>query len=486
MMNQVIRSLIEDLSSKKKEEDSSSDDDDGEAAVFELTKFQKELSIPLHLVYLAGLLFSSKSSSSLSPSATTPPYPEVLRGRFQEYQTVYYEYADADSGNDDAEKSTTHYTLSPRLIPTKEQQAIIDDDIMRKSKEMEDIADYVGKGLVVAEDETSGAKMTNGKKKSTTSTKKKKKHPSKSTLIRKEDDSDDGGKQRVPNETLEQLQKQIQEQTSSYLTRGSDDNYENNDDDTWITVPKKSTRNAPNKSPLPSSEEELSKEDNYYDVASLEPTTIPLPSPKSDWKEVQNDAIVCSLSDKAEERVSHNEGSSFVEVVSSPIPLCEDNESNSICQAPVASVVDGSRAETSETDQLRKRIHMLELQLAEKEELLLLERRNHAKELRVEKEKHDSHAQSMQLRLYISETRLKTYQEALDQHIQAVAANVAPNSHPVSSPLRNTSTNSMSRVINNKNDNGEQQLVNDDPTHPPSSPLISRVLQQRNRLQQDN
>jgi len=33
--------------------------------------------------------------------------------------------------------------------------------------------------------------------------------------------------------------------------------------------------------------------------------------------------------------------------------------------------------------------------------------------------------QALQLRLYISETRLKTYEDALQQHVEAVANNVA-------------------------------------------------------------
>jgi hypothetical protein len=49
-------------------------------------------------------------------------------------------------------------------------------------------------------------------------------------------------------------------------------------------------------------------------------------------------------------------------------------------------------------------------------------------DLQEERAAHNTALQSLQLRLYISETRLKTFEDALEQHVQAVANNTAPTS----------------------------------------------------------
>jgi hypothetical protein len=68
-------------------------------------------------------------------------------------------------------------------------------------------------------------------------------------------------------------------------------------------------------------------------------------------------------------------------------------------------------------DKQKERIQVLEASMEEM-------KREHAKTLQQERQRHDDLVQSLQLRLYISETRLKTYEEALQTHIQAVALNV--------------------------------------------------------------
>jgi len=62
--------------------------------------------------------------------------------------------------------------------------------------------------------------------------------------------------------------------------------------------------------------------------------------------------------------------------------------------------------------------------------------------------------QALQLRLYISETKLKTYQEALEKHVHAVANNTADGS-AISSPERS--------IHKNKNTNDDSPGLEESP-----------------------
>jgi hypothetical protein len=95
------------------------------------------------------------------------------------------------------------------------------------------------------------------------------------------------------------------------------------------------------------------------------------------------------------------------------------------------------------------------MQLVQKNQQLHENRMMHAKALREEKERCEDNMQDLQLRLYISKTHLKTYQDSLEQHVESVASNLSNNFTP-SSPMRR----------------GGRGVAQD----PPSSPLISRAF----------
>ena len=97
----------------------------------------------------------------------------------------------------------------------------------------------------------------------------------------------------------------------------------------------------------------------------------------------------------------------------------------------------------------KDRIHSLELELLQKDNQLLKEQQNHAKALRQEKERSVDQIQALQMRLYISETRLKSYEDALDQHIEAVSNNTSNSYKPSITYDRNhaSKTESTSPLI---------------------------------------
>jgi hypothetical protein len=83
---------------------------------------------------------------------------------------------------------------------------------------------------------------------------------------------------------------------------------------------------------------------------------------------------------------------------------------------------------TQSLDHDHQRIRELEELLQMTQSTLQEERIAHARIVQKEKEKHVDIVQALQLRLYISETRLKTYEDALNEHIQSVAANMSSSS----------------------------------------------------------
>ena len=89
---------------------------------------------------------------------------------------------------------------------------------------------------------------------------------------------------------------------------------------------------------------------------------------------------------------------------------------------------------------LKDQIKRLELQLLQKDKQLLMEQKNHDKTLRQEKERSADQIQALQMRLYISETRLKNYEDALNQHIEAVSKNTSNSYKPSINFDRNRSS----------------------------------------------
>jgi hypothetical protein len=473
-MNPVVKALIDELSQTRAEESSSSIP--GHDNIIRLTPEQEALSIPPYLVYLAGLLASGEPSISSIASSSGPPYPKLLKERFQEYQTAYH-HEGCSSKN--SKGGSIMYALSPRLIPTEEQQKCIDQDIERNAKELESAANAVVKGLHEMDDraeETSSLTRKQQRK-----PKKKKNLPSSKDAkksIRHHADTriniDDGANDvqqnnhkgaddtEEPSETLEQLQLQIQ--TKNALLQSDDAA----GDGAWITVSKKGLSNVSDceadDSSSPSSErlqETTTTSQSFVETQETFIDTRGQRAPPSGGCESEDASSparqqLLSFVDDAVEETSNNDAKTLeAEPTPTPTPTATKNNKE---ESSFALLL------------LQERnIRLLEQQLAEKEEQLANERRDHATTRRAGKERSDNLAQSLQLRLYISETHLKSYQEALDQHIQAVATNVsAPNNSYnsiSSSPMRQGTTS-----------NNEQ----DHP--PPSSPLISRVLQHQNRL----
>mmetsp|Transcript_8115 Transcript_8115/g.19620 ORF Transcript_8115/g.19620 Transcript_8115/m.19620 type:complete len:138 (+) Transcript_8115:711-1124(+) len=133
-------------------------------------------------------------------------------------------------------------------------------------------------------------------------------------------------------------------------------------------------------------------------------------------------------------------------------------------------------------DALEERIQQLEEALKAKDQELQQEKQANAKMLSQKQQQFDDQVQALQLRLYISETRLKTFEDALEQHVQAVASNVATS-------IECTSSDASGRrsILHQYSSPKKRQMwvsqSNQAKEEEPSSPLISRILSREKKIE---
>mmetsp|Transcript_27324 Transcript_27324/g.29492 ORF Transcript_27324/g.29492 Transcript_27324/m.29492 type:complete len:188 (+) Transcript_27324:2096-2659(+) len=98
-----------------------------------------------------------------------------------------------------------------------------------------------------------------------------------------------------------------------------------------------------------------------------------------------------------------------------------------------------------------ERVTILQQNLTDLKQQLTEERLEHTKNLRKDKERYEDLIQALQLRLYIGETKLITYEEALQKHIQTVTPISFNNTKRSDDELIPSSPSLLSKVIENKN-----------------------------------
>jgi hypothetical protein len=129
-----------------------------------------------------------------------------------------------------------------------------------------------------------------------------------------------------------------------------------------------------------------------------------------------------------------------------PLQVNFSSQSNAKVESPIDSVIIQPRIEEEEDsfscrlensnlkaaenfeahiNGLRKRILSLELELMTKEEEIRNVKEASARSIQTEMERSQERLQALQLRLYISETRCKIFEDALHQHMEAVTGNVS-------------------------------------------------------------
>ena len=398
-MDQIAEALILELASSGSRE-------------IKLSEEQGTLAIPSQLVYIAGITLSGKSS--------TPPYNlPTLQERFTKLQELYNSQA--------AHPLQSFFSLSPRIVPTEEQQGQIDADISQKRKELEMQANAALEELLKTEEKA--LKVATSKK-----SKQSRVKQSLPLTQQNKEGNDEDARGRVPSETLGDIM----------ATKLHADNEQAGfNDGSWISVKKKGSKSDPLIS--------IRKDDSYdkendTTFKSQEDTTIVAhPSEKM--------ANTSTVVPKGEDAANDGSvGPYFLAAAQQGTPTTST--------APLTTISSSSLDGDKKTD----RIQQLEAQLGAKQEQLQKDRVMYDFFLREEKERLENIIQDLQLRLMISETRLKTYQDALEHHVESVTSNLSNNYAP-SSPIR------------------QRRRGHPAEQNPPSSPLISRVLIQQNRLE---
>jgi hypothetical protein len=343
---------------------------------------QQELSMSRPLVYMAGLTVVVDGSDG-------PSYPPLFtkeqKSLFQRVQTLYHEG-----------RQETLYELSPTLLPCEAARKEIQQAVEKRVKEIEEKSAKVAGELLEAEQK---AKKTKKKK---ATTKKKERNQSQSIISSPEKED--------ASESLSALFLRQLQSTSS--------DEDADETGSWMEVTKKS------KKPvvaawiaIPSVEESKSLEDDdddeeeniqpsYYVTPSL--PTLELSANAS--LKVEKKPLPIHVEEKMEAKQEPPENNT--ETNTSPSALLVLPVVNT--PTVYTTVVDDP---TDSFQQWQGIIRQLESQLWQKNQ-----------DLQEERAAHNTALQSLQLRLYISETRLKTFEDALEQHVQAVANNTAPTS----------------------------------------------------------
>jgi hypothetical protein len=386
---------------------------------------QQELSMSRPLVYMAGLIVVVAGSGGPS----SPPFTKEQHSLFQRLQTLYHE----------GRGQETLYELSPTLLPCEAARKEIQQAVEKRVKEIEEQSSKVAKELLKAEQK---AKKTKNKK---TTTNKKKENPARTTNItspEKEDALKDD-EHTIPRPSASESESLTALFLRQLPLTSSDEDAD--ESGSWMEVTKKSKKPvvaaaaARTISTIPSVEESKSSEEEEEEkklppksFAPSLPTLKQAKLPARARMKLVKKPLVPALQQQQQQQQQHVE-EKVVEAKKEP-PENKTEPKTSPLTLPVVNhtptdvyTVNDPTCSTTLL-QWQARIRQLESQLSQKNQDLEEERTAHTKALALEKEISNERLQALQLRLYISETRLKTFEDALEQHVQAVANNTAPAS----------------------------------------------------------
>jgi hypothetical protein len=387
------------------------------------TEEQQLLGIPSQLIFLAGLVLHGKRS-------TAPPYPSSVQERFVQLQALYNAQV-----NVIIPLNTKTFHLSPRLAPTAEQQKVIQQEISRTFQELEGKANAVLQDLLTTADKPTKHNRSSKQKAKKTAP------PQKASFSHLSHLDEEANEDRISAEPLEEVMMALHiptDQDGSIVKDGS-----------WLPVPKKKASK-----PHHETANENEKENDNENQSAAQEATHHHHSPNNRMEETPNLRTATSQDSGS----TASSGISYLAAAQQP-PKTWVATPDEISLPQIKDESDhNNTSSSSSSSPLEQRVRQLERQLAQTNQQWQAERQAHTKRLRCEKERSDTILQAVQLRLYISETRLKTYQDALEEHVQAVGENVYTPSSP---PRRR-------RVEQNET----------------ASPLISRVLIQQKRIEE--
>ena len=350
-----------------------------------LSQAQTTLRIPLPLVYLCGMVTHFQRE---------PPFSKAQVDWFQKLQSLYQK--------ETAGLPHRVYHLSPTLLPTMDLRDVIHRQVTRRLEEIETQAASVQEKILAAEQQY----RTTGEKARKANTR------------------------RLPTEAAAAAR-----EPKTTKPNNNNDDGDGASDEENQSLP---DDNVPSRTCSPSALDELMKP--LFVTEERDRPTYEWTKVKAKKRVVEPYLLVestcCGEDEDTAEKDKEETSSDETAIQLEEVAALEVDQIDMPLSVHVRSQIDGLISTTQisrddrmefdcETNCLRNKIHELESELIAKDVLLQKERVANTKALQLEKEQSHERMQSLQLRLYISETRLKTFEDALDQHLEAVANNVA-------------------------------------------------------------
>jgi len=414
-----------------------------------LSEQQSALRIPPVLVYLAGL------AAAIVPADHDKQKQQQQRQQvFERLQLVYHRQVDSGTKDDhdaeDSESSKNHskskkqpqrlLVLSPTLLPAPQWQHKIAQQVQQRKSELQVQSQKLAQQLAVLQQQQQSKQKSRTRR--TAAAKPTKRGPHKTQTEQhgskensKDDDDDDSSSSSGDEDEnlVVAVAKSTEKDENRSPSFGLLDDLNNQDDDNdWTPVNRKSSSKSTAKATSKTAAPPVAVESESL-TQKEEPTANEISVPVANNK---NDSIVTTNvsneDDASADPASSNAAETEYNKTATPTATATQNATTTTSDKPKVQEGQSSGSSVEQVRKLQDRVQQLETQLAAAQQQLMDERNQD-----------DAALQAVQLRLYIAETRLQTYEDALEEHNRQVAHNVAPPS-----PERDTKR--YSRVLQNQ------------------------------------
>ena len=400
---------------------------------FRPTEGQKELNIPTYLVYLFGIVIAEDEYQRwrnhkpiTMEQETSHHFSPIMEKRFIVFQKQYFASAQIASVDGVEQRVQTTpplepkpYKLTTRMLPSKDQQAVVKRTLLLECEKLESLSNEALEALLMEESSLSQQALTKSKRKNK---KKKNRHQpitskrNDTRLIENREDEKKTCTKEVVGAALQHPCVERSDKKNSCVET-------KNKRDTEVEKESSlsgSVRNEVNaiSSNFPKSQvflksafDDSKKTDEGCDLIK----NIVCDSSSSDIVDNSNERKILPSANNAS-RIK-NVGDSLLYNLTSPPSLTP----NVLSSLSTSGDYINLRHPATDASVLTQMITDLENDLAEANRRSREERLAHTTALRREKERHENLVQALQLRLYISENKVRTYEDALEKHIESIS-----------------------------------------------------------------
>ena len=381
------------------------------------TEEQRDLNIPSFLVYLLGIVIAEDEYHRSNDHKSIPSNVKgsrhcvsVREKRFFDFQKMYF----ALTKNVYSESKP--YKLTTRIVPSKDQQAIVNRDLLKQCEKLESASNEALQFLLMEESLSSSQHTVKKNKRRIKKGKKQKsrRHPITEINENVISDPDINGEKRMGTCNMNEV-------TSATLHFSPDNSVDGN------------VREGGR---YPSSN--LVSDDIHMSTATRFTSPMHLETDSGSNMKLNKEILLqieCigdfpvssdDVADNSDEEDFSSEGSRVqnTEPFAINLPQLSSTPPNNLqsvtCPSDDVDLRNSANEAFAPTKQ-SQRLNDLEKDLVEIRQQLIDERLAHTKALRKEKERYENLIQALQLRLYISENKLRNYEEALETHVHAVS-----------------------------------------------------------------